>query len=159
MKNRIGTLLALVTVTSLLSACGPGTTGLPPGTGNNCGPAPLHVQVLYPIPNTRRAPGDLRSIYIAADGELPHANAYNFFLVQSSGASAQTGRFAATSKSEIPRPHARTTYATPSYYATAIPSGYHIGPSQSVSLYWNIPGTGCNPRTLISSFRTRHARS
>jgi hypothetical protein len=159
MKHSIGALFAFIISASLLTACGPGTTGFPPVTGNNCGPPPEHMEVLYPIPNSRRAPGDLGTIYVATDARLLHADGYNFFLTQSNGSSTATSRFFGTSTSQIPRPHARSTYATPFYYATTIPSHHRIGPRQSVNLYWNIPGAGCAAHTLVSSFRTRRARS
>lgn len=155
MKHSIGASFIFTAAAILLTSCGPGNTSLPPGTGNNCGPAPLHVELLYPIPNSHRAPRNLRTLYAATDEQLPHANAYNFRLVQSNGSSTTTSRFSASSKSQIPRPHARSTYPNPVYYATSVPENYRIGTRQSVSLYWNIPGTGCAPRTLISSFRTR----
>jgi hypothetical protein len=155
MKHSVGVLLAYITAVSLLTACGAGTSSFPPGTGGNCGPPPLHLEVLYPIPNSREAPRNLRNVYMATNGQLPHANAYNFFLRQSNGSSTATGRFFGTSKSQVPAPHAHSTYSNAFYYGSSIPSGYRIGRNQSVSLYWNIPGGGCNPRTLISSFRTR----
>ena len=155
MKHSIGALFAFVTAASLLTACGPGTSSLPPGTGNNCGPPPVQLDVLYPIPNSRRAPRNLRNVYIVTNGHLPNANAYNFNLVQANGSSTATSPFFGVNKSQIPRPHARTTFTNPIYYATSIPNNYRIGRRESVTLRWNIPRSGCTPRTVVSSFRTR----
>lgn len=159
MKHSVGALLAFTTTASLLTACGSGTTGLPPGTGGNCGPPSVQLKVLYPIPNSLRVSGNLRKIYIATNRPLPGANLYEFLLRQSNGSSTRTSSFFGISKSEIPTPHARISFSTPTYYATSIPSGYRIGPREIVKLYWAIPGAGCSPNTLMSSFRTRRARS
>jgi hypothetical protein len=155
MKHSIGALLTFITAASLLTACGPGTLTGPPGTGNSCGPPPVELNVLYPIPNARRAPRDLRTVYISTNGHLPNANAYNFNLVQSNGSSTATGPFFGVSKSQIPRPHARPPYVNAIYYGTSIPSGYRIGRNQMVSLRWNLPRSGCTPRHVVSTFRTR----
>lgn len=157
MKHSSGPLFASIIAASLLTACGAGTSSFPPVTGNNCGPPPVHMEMLYPVPNSRRAPANLSNIYVATNGALPHANAYNFVLRQSNGSSTATSRFSGSSKSQIPSPHARSKYSNPSYYFTSIPSGYQIGGKQSVNLYWNIPGAGCAAHTLVSSFRTRRA--
>jgi len=154
MKHSIGELLAFLTAGSLLTACNSGTPSAPPGTGSNCGGPPNQLEVLFPIPNSRRAPGNLANVYVSTNGQLPSNNSYNFFLVQANGSSTGTSPFFGISKSQIPTPHANPTYPNPIYYATSIPSSYIIGPSQSVSLYWNIFGSGCAPHFLVSSFRT-----
>jgi hypothetical protein len=155
MKHSIGALFAFITGASLLTACGPGTTSLPPVTGNSCGGPPVQLEVLFPRPNARRAPGNLGNVYVSTNGQLPNNNQYNFFLKQSNGSSTGTSPFFGISKSEIPMPHATPSYPNPVYYASSIPNNYLIGPSQAVSLYWNVFGTGCTPRFLVSSFQTR----
>jgi len=155
MKHSISALFGVVTASSLLTACGPGNSSLPPGTGNNCGPPPVQLNVLYPIPNSQRARRNLRNVYVSTNGHLPNANAYNFYLVQSNGSTTATSPFFGVNKSQIPRPHARPPYANAIYYATSIPNNYRIGRRQSVNLRWNIPHSGCTPHTVVSSFRTR----
>lgn len=156
MKNSIGALFTFATAASLLTACGGSSTaGGPPGTNNSCGGPPVQLEVLFPIPNSRRAPVDLRHVYVSTNGQLPKANNYNFHLVQSNGRSTATGGLSGTSKSEIPAPHANPSFANAIYYATSIPSNYVIGPRQSVNLNWNLPHSGCTPSFTVSSFRTR----
>lgn len=155
MKQSIGALFAFFTAASLLTACNGGNTSPPPGTGTNCGGPPNQLEVLYPIPNSRSAPGNLGNIYVSTNAQLPSGNQFNFALVQSNGSSTGTSTFFGISKSQIPTPHANPTYANAVYYATSIAASYVIGPSQSVSLYWNIFGSGCNAHFLVSSFRTK----
>jgi hypothetical protein len=159
MKHSIGALFAFATSASLLTACGSGNTSFPPGTGNNCGLPPIQLEVLYPIPDSRRAPGNLRKVYVATNGALPNYNSYNFYLVRSNGSNTATSPLFGSSKSELPTRHAKPTFANAVYYASSIPSGFRIGRSQSVKLLWNIPGSGCTPHSAVSSFRTRGVRS
>jgi hypothetical protein len=159
MKKAISALCALFAV-GTLAACNGGYSNPapPPGTGQNCSGPPNQLEVLYPIPGTRNASPALGNIYVATNGQLPPSNSYNFFLSQSNGSSTFTGLFSGISKSQIPAPHANPTYPNAVYYASAIAgpygSGYVIGPHQSVSLLWNISGSGCNPHFLVASFRT-----
>jgi hypothetical protein len=164
MKKSIGVLFALVAAAGVLAACnggnaigpGPGPTSGPTG---NCGGPPNNLEVLFPIPNTRKAPPALANIYVATKGALPPSNQFDFYLSQSSGASTFTGLFTPISASQIPSPHATPSYSNPSYYASAIAgpygSSYVIGPDQSVSLLWNNGGENCTPHFLVSSFRTK----
>jgi hypothetical protein len=157
MNKSIGTLLALFSAASLLTACyGSNGVNTPPGTGTNCGgpPSANQLEVLYPIPGTRHAPDALGNIYVSTKGQLPPNNQFNFFLVQANGFSTFTSVFFGISKSKIPLPHANPSYPNPVYYASSLPASYIIGPAQSVSLFWNNGGTGCTPHFLVSSFRT-----
>lgn len=156
-KHSIGALFALFTAASLLTACGAGTSSLPPGTNNNCGGPPVQLSVIYPIPNSRYAPGNLANIYVSTNGQLFNSknNQYNFVLKQSNGSRTATGALIGINKSLVPRPHANPTYANPFYYASSIPGNYVIGRKQSVNLVWNVSGSGCTPNLVVSTFRTR----
>ncbi len=158
MKKSIGALVALLSVAGALAACnsngGGGST--PPGVGTNCGGPPNQLEVLYPIPNTKKAPVALANVYVATKGQLPSNNSFNFYLVQSNGVSTFTSLFYGISKSQIPSPHATPSYSNAIYYASALPPSYVIGPNQAVSLLWNDGGTGCTPHTLVSSFSTKN---
>lgn len=162
MKKSIGA-LSLFAVASMLAACngnngivGPGPTSTPSG---NCGRPPNQMEVLYPIPHSHNAPPALPAIFVATKGTLPVSNNYDFYLSQSSGAATYTGLFTQISASQIPTPHAKPSYANPTYYASAIagPSGstYIIGPDQAVSLLWNDGGRNCSPFFVVASFRTK----
>ena len=161
MQKSIGVLFVLVTGAGILAACnGYGSTpSAPPGTGTNCSGPPNQLEVVYPIPGTRKAPPGLANIYVATKGALPPSNSYDFFLSQSNGATTFTGLFAPVNASQIPTPFATPSYSNPTYYASALAgpygSSYVIGPDQAVSLFWNILGTGCSPHTLVSSFKTK----
>ncbi|MFZ0031466.1 MAG: hypothetical protein WBE79_06800 [Candidatus Cybelea sp.] len=163
MKKPIGAKCALFAAAAVLAACNSGgsNTGVPPGTGMNCSGPPNQLEVLFPAPGSRRAPPALANVYVATKGQLPPNNSFNFFLTQSNGASTFTGIFGGISKSQIPTPHATPSYSGAVYYASAIAgpygSGYVIGPSQSVSLLWNIAGSGCSPHFLVTSFHTSGA--
>jgi hypothetical protein len=155
MKKSIGPLFALATA-GVLAACGNNNSvNLPAGTGSNCGAPPSgnQVEVLYPKPGYKKAPPGLGTIFISTKGQLPPNSQYNLFLSQSNGAFSATSVFFGTSLSKIPDPHASPTYSNPTYYATSLPSSYIIGPSQSVSVLWNI-ANGCTPRNQVSSFNT-----
>lgn len=156
------TALVFLTIAAVLTACN-GANSIntpPPGTGSNCGgpPSSNHLEVLFPIPNSRSAPKALGNIYVSTKGQLPPSNAFNFLLVQANGAQTFTGPFTGINESQIPTPHAKPSYSNPIYYASSISgpygSGYIIGPDQAVSLFWNDGGTGCNPHFLVSSFQT-----
>jgi hypothetical protein len=162
MKKPIGALSALFAAAGMLAGCNGGSnTSPPPGTGINCSGPPNQLEVLYPIPGTRKASPTLANVYVATKGQLPPSNSYNFLLSQSNGASTFTGLFSGISKSQIPSPHSTPSYSGAVYYASTIAgpygSGYVIGPRQSVSLIWNIAGSGCTPHFLVSSFRTSGA--
>ncbi|MFZ1017375.1 MAG: hypothetical protein WAN39_05805 [Candidatus Cybelea sp.] len=155
--------LVFLTIAAVLTACN-GANSIntpPPGTGSNCGgpPSSNHLEVLYPIPNSRNAPAGLGNIYVSTKGQLPPSNAFNFLLTQANGGQTFTGPFTGISESQIPTPHATPSYSKPIYYATPIGgpygSGYFIGPDQAVSLFWNDGGTGCTPHFLVSSFQTK----
>ena len=156
------TALGFLTIAAVLTACNNANSinTPPPGTGSNCGgpPSSNHLEVLYPIPNSRSAPPGLGNIYVSTKGQLPPSNSFNFLLAQANGGQTFTGPFAGISESQIPTPHATPSYSNPIYYATSIGgpygSGYSIGPDQAVSLFWNDGGTGCTPHFLVSSFQT-----
>jgi hypothetical protein len=162
MKQSIGALFVLALTTSMLVGCngssspGPVPTGAPSG---NCGNPPNSLEVIYPIPNTHKAPAALANIYVATKGSLPPSNSYDFYLTQSNGSSTFTGLFTPIAASNIPTPHAKPSFPNPSYYYSAIAgpygSSYIIGPAQAVSLLWNDGGLNCTPHTLVASFRTR----
>jgi hypothetical protein len=157
MNKSIGTLLGLLTAAGLLAACTNYNNNVAPiGTGSNCGgpPSANQLEVLFPKPNARRAPATLGNIYVSTKGQLPPSNSFNFLLVQSNGAQTFTSVFFGINKGQIPSPHATPSYANPIYYATSLPSGYFIGPSQTVNLIWNDGGTGCTPHSLVASFKT-----
>jgi hypothetical protein len=161
MKKPIGALFALVTVAGILAGCNGNNSNnvTPPGTGQNCSGPPNQLEVIYPIPGTRKAPPALANVYVATKGGLPPSNSYNFYLTQSNGSSTFTGLFTAINASQVPTPHATPSYPNASYYASAIAgpygSGYIIGPDQAVSLLWNISGLNCTPHFLVASFRTK----
>jgi hypothetical protein len=160
MKKSMGATLALFAVAGVLAACNGGSNNsVPPGTGSNCGGPPNHLEVLYPIPGSRKAPPALANVYVSTAGQLPPSNQFNFLLSQSNGGQTFTGLFTGISQSQIPQPHASPSYKNAVYYASAIAgpygSGYIIGPNQAVSLFWNDGGTGCNPHSLVSTFKTR----
>ncbi|MGB8909325.1 MAG: hypothetical protein WCC84_11315 [Candidatus Cybelea sp.] len=163
MKKPFGALFALFAAAGALAACNGGNSNPapPPGTGSNCSGPPNQLEVLYPIPGTRKASPTVANVYVATKGQLPPSNSYNFFLTQSNGASTFTGLFSGISKSQIPNPHATPSYSGAVYYASAIAgpygSSYVVGPRQSVSLIWNIAGSGCTPHFLVSSFATSGA--
>jgi hypothetical protein len=164
MKTSIGALFVLATA-GMLAACNGNNNGLPgPGPtqapSGNCGgpPSANQLEVVYPIPGTRKAPDGLPNIYVATKGGLPPSNQFDFFLVQSNGLSTYTGVFAQINVSQVPTPRAKPKYPNPTYYASAIAGPYGsqwiIGPSQAVSLFWNDGGRNCTPHSLIASFRT-----
>lgn len=155
MKKSISA-LALLTAASLLAACNGNNGNNPaPAPSSTCGGPPNQLEVLYPIPNSKKAPDALGNIYVSTKGSLPASNSFNFFLVQSNGGSTFTGTFAQISQSQIPTPHANPTYSGAVYYASSLPPSYIIGPAQAVSLFWNDGGTNCSPHFLVSSFRTK----
>jgi hypothetical protein len=158
MKKSIGALFALFAAAGLLAACNGGSSSsTPPGTGTNCGgpPSSNQLEVLYPIPGSYNAPPALGNIYVSTKGTLPPSNQFNFFLVQSNGASTFTSTFFGIPASKVPAPSATPSYPNPVYYASSLPSSYYIGPSQSVSLLWNDGGTGCTPHVQVSTFTTQ----
>ncbi|HEY1881737.1 MAG TPA: hypothetical protein VGG51_01690 [Candidatus Cybelea sp.] len=156
------TAAVVLTIAAVLTACNGGNSinTPPPGTGSNCGgpPTSSHLEVLYPIPNSKNAPKALGNIYVSTKGQLPPSNSFNFLLAQANGGQTFTGPFTGISESKIPPQHAKPSYPNPVYYASVIAgpygSTYIIGPSQAVSLFWNDGGTGCTPHFLVSSFRT-----
>jgi hypothetical protein len=164
MKKSIGALFALAFAAGLLAACngsngftsGPSPTASPSG---NCGGPPSNLEVLYPIPNSRNAPPSLGNIYVATNGALPPSNSFDFYLSQSDGSATFTGPFTGISESQIPTPHAKPSYPSPVYYASAIAgqygSSYIIGPDQAVVLLWNDGGRNCIPHFQVSAFRTK----
>jgi hypothetical protein len=166
MKKSIVALFALFVSAGMLAACN-GNNSIGPGPGpsqgpsGNCGgpPSSDQLEVLYPIPNSKKAPPGLANIYISTKGQLPPSNQFDFYLAQSNGANTFTGPFSGINKSQIPNPHKTPTYSNPVYYASAIagPSGssYTIGPNQAVSLFWNDGGRNCVPHFLVSSFKTK----
>ena len=164
MKKSIGALTVLCAA-GMLAACngniygpGPGPTS---GPGGNCGgpPSSNQLEVVYPIPNSKKAPPALANIYVATKGSLPPSNQFDFFLSQSNGGSTFTGPFALINASQVPTPHAKPSYPNPTYYASAIAgpygSSYIIGPNQSVVLLWNNGGANCTPHFQVASFRTK----
>ncbi|MBV9719990.1 MAG: hypothetical protein JOZ77_11775 [Candidatus Eremiobacteraeota bacterium] len=156
MKKSIGAILAL-TSAAVLAACNNNGNVSVPGQGQNCGgpPSSNQLEVLWPIPNTKKAPPNVGNIYVSTKGTLPPSNSFNFYIVQSNGASTFTSTFYGISESAIPTPHAKPTYSNPTYYASSLPSSYIIGPKQPVSIFWNDGGTGCSPHVLVSSFTTK----
>jgi hypothetical protein len=156
MNKSIVSLSAILTAAALLSACNGsnGTNPAPAPTGN-CGGPPNQLEVLNPIPNTKKAAPGLGNIYVATKGALPPSNSFNFFLVQSNGGSTYTGNFGQISEGQIPQPHANPTYSGAVFYASPLPPSYVIGPAQAVSLFWNDGGTNCSPHFLVSSFTTK----
>jgi hypothetical protein len=158
MKKSNGALTLLIIAAGLLAACTNYgvSNNPPPGTGTNCGGPPTanKLEVLYPIPNSRKAPAALGNIYVSTKGQLPPSNSFNFFIVQANGFSTFTSPFFGISKSQIPTPHATPSYSKPIYYASSLPPSYIIGPNQAVSVFWNDGGTGCTPHFLVTSFRT-----
>lgn len=165
MKQSIGALLLFFSA-AMLAACN-GSNGFSPGPGptsgpsGNCGgpPSANKLEVVYPIPGSRRAPSALGNIYVSTQGQLPPNNQFNFLLSQSNGSSTFTGTFTGISESQVPTPHAKPPYSNPIWYASAIAgpygSSYIIGPNQAVSLFWNDGGRNCTPHFLVANFHTR----
>ncbi|MGA8576475.1 MAG: hypothetical protein WB609_12435 [Candidatus Cybelea sp.] len=164
MKKSIGALTVLCAA-GMLAACngnvigaGPGPTSGPSG---NCGgpPSSNQLEMVYPIPNSKKAPPALANIYVATKGTLPPSNQFDFFLTQSNGGSTFTGPFSPINASQVPTPHAKPSYPNPTYYASAIAgpygSSYFIGPDQSVVLLWNNGGVNCTPHFQVASFHTK----
>jgi hypothetical protein len=156
MNKSIGPLVLFIS-SGMLAACNGGGNAVnaPAGTGSNCGgpPSSNQVEVLYPKPGWKKAPPGLGTIFISTKGQLPPNSQYNLFLSQSNGGFTATSIFFGTSGSKVPMPHANPTYSNPTYYATSLPPSYIIGPSQSVSVLWNV-ANGCTPRFQVSSFTT-----
>lgn len=155
MKKSIGALFAITITAALMVACGGGGTSTPPGTGTFCGGPPNQMEVLYPIPGSRKANPALANIYVSTKGQLPPNNQFNLFIVQSNGSQTFTSPFFGTSESSIPTPHASPSYADPVYYASSLPPSYFIGPAQAVTVLWNDGGTGCTPHFQVSGFTTK----
>lgn len=153
MKTTIGFIFSVVAAVGLLAGCNSnGNSSVPPGTGTNCGNPPPGVQVLYPRNNAPRVPvNNGNAVYIAAKPALTVGNSYDFFASQSSGFTQFTSTFATTSLSNVPTPHASPA-AGATIYVTQMP--YPVGPLQTVQLFWNDGGTGCNPNVLVSSYST-----
>ena len=164
MNKSIGALFVVFAAATTLAGCngntyspGPGPTSGPSGT---CGgpPSSNQLEVLYPIPGTRKAPPNLLNIYVSTKGALPPSNSYDFFLELSTGATTYTGLFAPVNYGAIPTPHAKPTYANPTYYQTAIAgpygSSFPIGPDVSVTALWNDGGRNCIPHYQVFSFKT-----
>lgn len=164
MNKSIGALSVLLTAATMLAGCNgnvnnptPTPTSAPSGT---CGgpPSSNQLEVLYPIPNTKKAKPDLLNIYVSTKGTLPPSNSFDFFLQLSTGASTYTGLFTPVSAGSIPTPHAKPSYSNPTYYASAIAgpygSSFPIGPDVSAALLWNDGGRNCIPHFVVSAFQT-----
>lgn len=163
MNKSIGALSVLFAA-ALLAGCNgnvnnPVTspTSAPTGT---CGgpPSSNKLEVIYPIPGTHKAPPNLLNIYISTKGTLPPSNSFDFFLELSTGATTYTSLFAPVSYGAIPTPHAKPTYANPTYYGAAISgpygSSFPIGPGITVTGLWNDGGRNCIPHYEVFSFKT-----
>ncbi|HKU81357.1 MAG TPA: hypothetical protein VJP76_04230 [Candidatus Tumulicola sp.] len=153
MKTTIGFVFSSLVAAALLAGCnGNGNNTTPPGTGTNCGNPPPGVQVLYPRNGAPHVPSNNgNAVYIAAKPALVVGNSYDFYAVQSSGFTQFTSTFATTSLSNVPNPHASPTPGA-TIYVTQMQ--YPVGPLQTVQLFWNDGGTGCNPNVLVSSYST-----
>jgi len=153
MKTTIGFVFSVIAAAGLLAGCSNGNNnGTPPGTGSNCGNPPPGFQVLYPRNGAPRIPSNnANAVYAAAKPALVVGNSYDFFAVQSSGFTQYTSTFATTSLSNVPNPHASPAPGA-TIYVTQMP--YPVGPLQTVQLFWNDGGTGCNPNVLVSSYST-----
>jgi hypothetical protein len=156
MRKSVGALFLCFVGIAALAACNNGSVSAPPGTGTNCGgpPSSNQLEVLYPKPGYRHTPPTLQNVYVSTKGYLPPSNSFDFYLLQSNGASTYTSPFFGISKSQIPTPRATPSYSNAIYYASSLPASYSIGPDQSVSLVWNDGGTGCSPHVVVSSFYT-----
>lgn len=166
MRKPMGALFTVFAVAAALVGCN-GNNGFstptpttPPGTGQNCGGPPSNnqLEVLYPIPGSKKAPPALQNVYVSTNGQLPPSNSFDFYLSQTNGNATFTSPFFGIDKSAIPTPHATPSYVHAVYYATTIagPSGttYVIGQDQAVTLLWNDGGTGCTPHKIVSTFTT-----
>jgi hypothetical protein len=164
MNKSIGALSVLFAAASMLAGCNgngyspaPSPTSTPSGT---CGgpPSSNQMEVIYPIPGTRKAPPNLLNIYVSTKGTLPPSNSFDFFLELSTGATTYTGLFTPVSYGSIPTPHATPTYPNPTYYASPIAgpygSSFPIGPDVTVTGLWNDGGRNCIPHFEVFSFRT-----
>jgi hypothetical protein len=164
MKKAMGIILPLCAA-GVLAACNGNTYGAGPsptsGPSGNCGgpPSVNQLEMVYPIPNSKKAPPALANIYVATKGSLPPSNQFDFFLAQSNGGSTFTGPFTPINESQVPTPHAKPSYANPTWYASAIAgpygSSYIIGPGQSVVLLWNNGGVNCTPHFQVAAFETK----
>lgn len=153
MKTTIGFVFSVIAAAGLLAGCnGNGNNTTPPGTGSNCGGPPAGFQVLYPRNNAPHIPpNNGNAVYVAANPALVVGNSYDFNAVQSSGFTQFTSTFATTSIGNVPSPHASPAPGS-TIYVTQMP--YPVGPLQTVQLFWNDGGTGCNPNVLVSSYST-----
>lgn len=164
MKKSIGALFVLAASAGMLAACnggnsigpGPGPTSGPTG---NCGAPPNQMEVVSPIPGSRKVSPNLGNIYVATKTALPPSNLFNFFIAESNGSSTYTGPFAPIAGSQLPQSHAKPSYPNPIYYASAIVGPYGsapwLSPDQAVTVLWNDGGRTCTPHTVVVSFHTK----
>jgi predicted small secreted protein len=151
MKHSIGFIFTFVLAAALMAGCNSNNNNTVPGAGTNCAGPPAGFQVLYPRDGARRVPtGNAYAVWVAAKPPLVVGNSYDFAPVTSAGALPTTSTFA-TYTGPIPTPH-----DTPAPGATVYQTQflYPIGPLQTVNLYWNDGGTGCNPNVVVSTFTT-----
>jgi hypothetical protein len=163
MNKSIGALSVLFAAAAMLAGCNGGNTYGPTPTptstpSGTCGGPPNQMEVLYPIPGTRKAKPNLLNIYVSTKGTLPPSNSFDFFLELSTGATTYTGLFTPVSYGSIPTPHAKPTYSSPTYYGTAIAgpygSSFPIGPDVTVTGLWNDGGRNCIPHFEVFNFKT-----
>ena len=150
MKKSMGMVLSALAAAAMLAACNSGSNNTTPGVGTNCNGPANGMIVLYPKPGAKNIGANVGGVYVATKPALPAGNSYDFFVVQSNGATQYTSTFA-TYSGPIPNPHV-TPPAGYTVYATAFAN--LIGPLQTVNLYWNDGGTGCTPNNIVSTFST-----
>jgi hypothetical protein len=167
MKRSIGVILGALAAAVTLAACNNGnnSSNIPPGGGTNCGNPPYNMEVLYPKPNTGKAPPNVGGVVVAFSKALPANNQYDLWVNQSDGKAQFTSNasggpvygpgsgFTTIAYSKIPLPHANATFPNPQYYVTLFNSP--IGPAQAVNLYWNDAALACTPNVIVSSFSTK----
>lgn len=152
MRKSIGFIFMSLLAAGLVAGCSNNNNNNSiPGAGTNCGGPPNGFQVLYPRNNANKInPGNAGAVYVAAKPALVVGNSYDFFASQSGGGQQFTSTFA-TYTGPIPNPHNSPTPGATVYQTQFL---YPIGPLQTVQLFWNDGGTGCNPNVLVSTFST-----
>ncbi len=155
MKRSIGVLFALVAAAAYwrhaTAAMQSGRVrGRPRGRPVTAAARPNKLEVLYPIPNTRKAPPALANIYVSTKGQLAAQQSVRLlFGAVERGDHVHRALYADQQVADSSNPHATPSYSNPCYYASAIAgpygSSYVIGPDQSVSLLWNNGGRELHP--------------
>ncbi|HEY1653552.1 MAG TPA: hypothetical protein VGF86_00385 [Candidatus Tumulicola sp.] len=152
MKKSIGFIFAGLLAAGITAGCNSNNNGTTiPGQGSNCGNPPSGFQLLYPRDNAGHIPPqNAVAVWVAAKPALVVGNSYDLAPVTSGGALPTTSTFA-TYNGPIPNPHNSPAPGSTVYQTNFL---YPIGPLQTVQLFWNDGGTGCNPNVIVGTFTT-----